>query len=109
MSPVAPGSTLDQPTQHDGPNLKKLDQGALGFGTRAVHVGSEPDPSTGAIIPAISLSTTYKQEDIGRNKVDLDRPETGIVYANGAGDCYLIRGSYTRVRGTPIDTRLNER
>jgi len=75
MSSVAPGFPLDQPTHHDGP--KKLDHEALGFGTRAIHVGSEPDPSTGAMTPAISLSTTYKQEDIGRNKVDLVRPGTG--------------------------------
>lgn len=40
-----------------------------GFGTRAIHVGSEPDPSTGAVIPAISLSTTYKQDAIGVHKV----------------------------------------
>ncbi|GMM37962.1 cystathionine gamma-lyase [Saccharomycopsis crataegensis] len=31
------------------------------FGTKAIHVGSEPDPSTGAVIPAISLSTTFAQ------------------------------------------------
>ena len=43
MSPLIPGSQLDQPTHHDGP--KKLDQETLGLGTRAVHVGSEPDPS----------------------------------------------------------------
>ena len=76
MSQVIPGSPLDQPTLHDG--AKKFAQEALGFATRAVHVGTEPDPSTGAIIPAISLSTTYKHEDIGRNKVGLDRPETGM-------------------------------
>lgn len=40
-----------------------------GFGTRAIHVGSEPNPSTGAVIPPISLSTTYKQEAIGVHKV----------------------------------------
>ena len=71
MSPVAPGPPLEQPTRHDG--LKELHQETLGFGTRAVHVGSEPDPNTGAIIPAISLSTTYKQEDLVRNK--------GFVYS----------------------------
>lgn len=32
-----------------------------GFGTRAVHEGSHPDKSTGAVIPAISLSTTFAQ------------------------------------------------
>ena len=28
-----------------------------GFSTRAIHVGSEPDSLTGAVIPAITLST----------------------------------------------------
>lgn len=31
------------------------------FATLAVHAGSEPDKVTGAVIPAISLSTTYGQ------------------------------------------------
>ncbi|KAF4616442.1 hypothetical protein D9613_008227 [Agrocybe pediades] len=41
---------------------------AHGFGTRAIHVGSEADPQTGAVIPSISLSTTYKQDAIGVHK-----------------------------------------
>lgn len=40
-----------------------------GFGTRAIHVGSEPSQETGAVIPSISLSTTYKQTAIGVHKV----------------------------------------
>ncbi|KAH7094143.1 Cys/Met metabolism PLP-dependent enzyme-domain-containing protein [Auriculariales sp. MPI-PUGE-AT-0066] len=36
-----------------------------GFGTRLIHVGSEPDPITGAVIPPISLSTTFKQDAPG--------------------------------------------
>ncbi|KAG6840553.1 hypothetical protein C0991_005870 [Blastosporella zonata] len=40
----------------------------LGFGTRAIHVGSAPDKETGAVIPSISLSTTYKQDAIGVHK-----------------------------------------
>jgi len=39
-----------------------------GFGTLAIHVGSDPDPETGAVIPAISLSTTYKQDGVGNHK-----------------------------------------
>ncbi|TCD64029.1 hypothetical protein EIP91_004663 [Steccherinum ochraceum] len=38
------------------------------FGTLAVHAGSDPNPVTGAVIPAISLSTTYKQDAIGVHK-----------------------------------------
>ncbi|CAG8613306.1 1416_t:CDS:2 [Rhizophagus irregularis] len=60
------------------PNFKETDNNAnnlyqdkvkeLGFGTRAIHIGQEPDPSTGAVIPSISLSTTYKQSAIGVHK-----------------------------------------
>ncbi|CAG8675475.1 5291_t:CDS:2 [Gigaspora margarita] len=39
-----------------------------GFGTRAIHIGQEPDPYTGAVIPPISLSTTFKQSSIGNHK-----------------------------------------
>jgi len=39
-----------------------------GFSTRAVHVGSEPNAETGAVIPPISLSTTYRQDAIGVHK-----------------------------------------
>ncbi|EPQ50454.1 hypothetical protein GLOTRDRAFT_141532 [Gloeophyllum trabeum ATCC 11539] len=39
-----------------------------GFGTRAIHVGSEASPETGAVIPSISLSTTYKQNGVGKHK-----------------------------------------
>ncbi|KAG2339031.1 hypothetical protein BDR05DRAFT_1062358 [Suillus weaverae] len=40
----------------------------LGFSTRAIHIGSEPDPTTGAVIPPMSLSTTYKQDEVGVHK-----------------------------------------
>jgi cystathionine gamma-lyase len=39
-----------------------------GFGTRAIHVGSEANSETGAVIPPISLSTTYKQDGVGNHK-----------------------------------------
>lgn len=36
------------------------------FGTLAVHAGSPPDPSTGAVIEAISLSSTFAQTSLGK-------------------------------------------
>ncbi len=36
-----------------------------GFSTRAIHVGSEPDPSTGAVVPPIYQVSTYKQDGVG--------------------------------------------
>lgn len=35
------------------------------FETLAVHAGAEPDPKTGAVVPAIQLSTTFKQDGVG--------------------------------------------
>nr|XP_019045358.1 cystathionine gamma-lyase [Kwoniella bestiolae CBS 10118]OCF24288.1 cystathionine gamma-lyase [Kwoniella bestiolae CBS 10118] len=36
------------------------------FSTRAIHIGSEPDPSTGAVVPSLSVATTYKQNGINK-------------------------------------------
>lgn len=38
------------------------------FATRAVHVGQEPDPSTGATIPPIYATSTYTQAAPGQHK-----------------------------------------
>ena len=38
------------------------------FSTRAIHVGQEPDPTTGSTIPPIHLSTTYTQAAPGQHK-----------------------------------------
>ena len=35
------------------------------FETLAVHAGAEPDPATGAVVPAIQMSTTFKQDGVG--------------------------------------------
>ena len=40
----------------------------LGFGTRAIHAGQSPDPSTGAIMPPIYATSTYVQESPGVHK-----------------------------------------
>jgi cystathionine gamma-synthase len=37
----------------------------LGFDTRAVHAGQDPDPATGAVVPPLSLSTTFAQQGVG--------------------------------------------
>lgn len=42
-----------------------------GFGTRAIHAAQHPDPTTGAVIPPLSLSTTYKQSAAGVHTVSI--------------------------------------
>src|SRR5260370_4195712 len=39
-----------------------------GFATRAIHAGQEPDPLTGAVSAPIYPTSTYVQEEIGKNK-----------------------------------------
>lgn len=46
------------------------------FGTKAVHAGVAPDPSTGAIMTPIYQTSTYVQEEPAKHK--------GFAYARGA-------------------------
>ncbi len=39
-----------------------------GFATRAIHVGQEPDQESGAISAPIHPTSTYVQQEIGKNK-----------------------------------------
>lgn len=41
------------------------DADTWGFESRAIHVGSEPDPHTGSVTPAIYATSTYKQDGVG--------------------------------------------
>jgi cystathionine gamma-synthase len=43
------------------------DEHGQGFETRAVHAGQQPDPATGAVVPPISVSTTFAQHGVGRH------------------------------------------
>ncbi len=45
------------------------------FGTKAIHAGAEPDPTTGAIMTPIFQTSTYVQESPGKHK--------GYAYARG--------------------------
>jgi cystathionine gamma-lyase len=63
-----------------------------GFGTRAVHVGSDANEETGAVIPPISLSTTYKQSAIGVHKVKAKIVLLGYTFA----DVFLKGFEYSR-------------
>ena len=46
----------------------KGNKNTQGFETKAIHAGQEPDPTTGAIMTPISVSSTYVQESPGVHK-----------------------------------------
>jgi cystathionine gamma-synthase len=85
-----------------------------GFETRAIHAGYEPDPMTGAVIPPIHVTTTYKQDGVGGlrggyeysrsanptrtalegNIAALEEGERGFAFASGlAAEDTLIRAT----------------
>ncbi|HVV82561.1 MAG TPA: cystathionine gamma-synthase [Kofleriaceae bacterium] len=47
-------------TLHDDPSL--------GFGTRAIHAGQRPDPTTGAVMTPVYFTSTYAQDAPGVHK-----------------------------------------
>jgi cystathionine gamma-synthase len=56
-----------------------------GFSTRAIHAGSEPDPSTGAVVTPIYQTSTYQQDGVG-----------GLRQGLGTGYEYSRSGNPTR-------------
>ncbi len=73
-----------------------------GFSTRAIHVGQEPDPATGAVIVPIYQTSTYAQSEVGVHKgydysrtsnptraaleaclASLDNGQFGMAFASG--------------------------
>jgi cystathionine gamma-synthase len=73
-----------------------------GFETRAIHSGQPPDPATGAVVPPITLATTFAQQSVGEHKgyeyarsdnptraaletclADLEGARHGVAYASG--------------------------
>src|ERR1700744_4425493 len=50
---------------HSGDFMSNPQQG---FATRAIHAGQEPEATTGAVNVPIYLTSTYAQQEIGKNK-----------------------------------------
>jgi cystathionine beta-lyase/cystathionine gamma-synthase len=48
----------------------------MGFATNAIHVGQEPDPTTGAIVAPIYQTSTYVQEEFGKYRQGYDYART---------------------------------
>src|ERR671939_2189132 len=75
-----------------------------GFATRAIHVGQEPEPATGAVTVPIYQTSTFAQEGVGQHKgydysrvsnptrtalqlclASLESAEHGIAFSSGLG------------------------
>lgn len=47
---------------------ENMSKNIQGFATRAIHSGQEPDQETGAVSPPIHATSTYVQQELGKNK-----------------------------------------
>ncbi|HTP68638.1 MAG TPA: PLP-dependent aspartate aminotransferase family protein [Dongiaceae bacterium] len=48
----------------------------MGFATNAIHIGQEPDPSTGAVVLPIYQTSTYVYEELGKSRSGYDYART---------------------------------
>jgi cystathionine gamma-lyase len=90
----------DRPTEPEAETGGRPNR--LGFATRAIHAGQEPDPSTGAIMTPIYTTSTYVQSSPGVHKgydyarsknptrmgyercvADLESGQRGFAFASG--------------------------
>lgn len=72
------------------------DRKKFGFETRAIHAGQQPDPTTGAIMTPIYMSTTFVQESPGHHK-GYEYSRTGNPTRRAYEDC--IASLESGVRG----------
>jgi cystathionine gamma-synthase len=79
--PAAPaGPPPPEPQADTGAHARHPWDGR-GFSTRAIHAGSEPDPSTGAVVTPIYATSTYKQDGVGGLRTGLG---TAYEYSRSA-------------------------
>ncbi|MBW3088489.1 cystathionine gamma-synthase [Bifidobacterium sp. 82T24] len=54
-----------------------IDFTATQLATRAIHAGQEPDATTGAVVPPLYLTSTYKQDGVGNLRKGYDYTRSG--------------------------------
>jgi cystathionine beta-lyase/cystathionine gamma-synthase len=83
----------------------------MGFSTTAIHAGQKPDPTTGAVITPVYLTSTYAQEELGKNKgfeygrkhnltrqsleaniAALEKGKYGVAFSSGLAAIHALMG-----------------
>jgi cystathionine gamma-synthase len=58
-----------------------------GFSTRAIHAGQAPDPTTGAVIPPIHVSSTFAQDGVGGTRGGYEYARTANPTRTALAEC----------------------
>jgi cystathionine gamma-synthase len=59
----------------------------VNFETLAIHAGQEPDPLTGAVVPPVYLTSTYKQDGVGGTRGGYEYSRTANPTRNALETC----------------------
>src|SRR5262245_62853771 len=59
----------------------------LGFETKAIHAGQQPDPNNGAVMTPIYAVSTYKQDGVGGLRSGYEYSRTGNPTRRALEDC----------------------
>ena len=77
-----------------------------GFSTKAIHIGQEPDKETGSVAAPIHPTSTYAQEEIGKNKgyeyarvsnPTRDRVEKNLAALEGGSSAHVVASGMASV------------
>jgi cystathionine gamma-synthase len=78
------------------PGSAALDFETLGFETLALHAGQEPDPLTGAVVPPIYATSTYKQDGVGGTRGGYEYSRTANPTRRALEECLAALEAGTR-------------
>ena len=76
---------------------------AYGFETLAIHAGQEPDPVTGAVVPAIVQASTYKQDGVGGLRSGYEYSRSGNPTRTALEECLAAEDALLRTVLRPGD------
>ncbi len=83
------------------------------FETLAIHAGQEPDPLTGAVVPAVQHASTYKQDGVGGLRSGFEYARSGNPTRRALEECLaaieavdLTADEQSRVRGLAFASGL---
>ena len=63
------------------------------FSTRSIHVASDPDELTGAVVPNLSVATTFRQKGVNKHLVSRAKVGEGLTISRDM----TIRGLRTQL------------
>ena len=59
----------------------------LGFNSRAIHAGQEPDPLSGSVVVPIYQTSSYKQDGVGRQRCGYEYSRSGNPTRTALEEC----------------------